>query len=262
VYWNFVAENLQSVEGGRTMQQHFVSICRFLLVGLLGCIAIALAESPHAGEAQEGQRQADAVCRGFVVLPHGFAVLSGLHVHPAPGSAGAQHKAAQQGATMADKGHTSSTPQHLMGYIHGQEIVPQAGMLCVPVGSPSALTWTAVGHAPALIVIAESLNGALTHGSHAHATFALTVHRDGAPVDAAQVRLLTRMPSHDRQMPGGHGPANDPDVQGIAAQPVGQGRYTIPTVDFTMGGPWLFEVQVHEGSETRKAYFAASIGEE
>ena len=29
---------------------------------------------------------------------------------------------------------------------HGQEIVPQAGMLCVPVGSPSTVTWTAVGH--------------------------------------------------------------------------------------------------------------------
>jgi hypothetical protein len=37
---------------------------------------------------------------------------------------------------------------------------------------------------------------------------------------------------------------------------------TIPTVDFTMGGPWLFEVQVQAGSETHKAYFAASIGEE
>jgi hypothetical protein len=55
---------------------------------------------------------------------------------------------------------------------------------------------------------------------------------------------------------------NDPDVQGIVAQPGGQGRYTIPTVDFTMGGPWLFEIQVQEGSETHKAYFAAAIGEE
>jgi hypothetical protein len=244
------------------MQQHFVSIYRFLLVGLLGCIAVALAGYPQAGEAQEGQRQAEAVCRGFVVLPNGFAVLSGLHVHPAPGSTGAQHQPAHAGATMAAKGHTSSVPSHLMGYTHGQEIVPQADMLCVPVGSTSTLTWTTIGHAPALTVIAESINGTLTHGSHTHAAFTLTVRRDRVPVDAAQVRLLTRMPSHDRRMPGGHGPANDPDVQGIAAQPVGQGRYTIPTVDFTMGGPWLFEVQVHEGSETRKAYFAASIGEE
>ncbi len=239
------------------MQQNSVSISHFLLVGLLGCIAVALAGRPHAGEAQEGQRQADAVCRGFVVLPNGFAVLSGLHVHPAPGSAAAQH-----GATVAAKGHTASAPQHLMGYTHGQEIVPQAGMLCVPVGSTSTLTWTAVSHAPTLTVIAESLKGALTHGSRAHAAFTLTVRRDGAPIDAAHVRLLARMPSHDRRMPGGHGPANDPDVQGLAAQPAGQGRYSIPTVDFSMGGPWLLEVQVQEGAETRKAYFAASIGEE
>jgi hypothetical protein len=243
-------------------QQHSVSTDRFLLVGLLGCIAVALAGRPDAGEAQKSQRQAEAVCRGFVVLPNGFAVLSGLHVHPAPGSAGAQHKAAHARATMADKGHTARVPQHLLGYTHGQEIVSQAGMLCVPVGSPSTLTWTAVDHVPALTVIAESLKGTLAHSHHAHAALTLTVRRDGTPVDAAQVRLLARMPSHDQRMPGGHGPANDPDVQGIVAQPVGQGRYTIPTVDFTMGGPWLFEVQVQEGSETRQAYFAASIGEE
>jgi hypothetical protein len=149
-----------------------------------------------------------------------------------------------------------------MGYTHGQEIVPQADMLCVPVGSPSTVTWTAVSHASTLAVSAESLKGALTHGSRAHAAFTLTVRLDGAPIDAAQVRLLARMPSHDRRMPGGHGPANDPDVRGIVAQADGQGRYTIPTVDFTMGGPWLFEVQVQEGSETHKAYFAAAIGEE
>jgi hypothetical protein len=153
-------------------------------------------------------------------------------------------------------------PQHLMGYTHGQEIVPQADMLCVPVGSPSALTWTAVSRVPTLIVSAETLKGVLTHGSRAHAAFALTVRRDGAPLDTVSVRLLARMPTHDRRLPGGHGPANDPDVQGIVVRPDGPGRYTIPTVDFTMGGPWLFEVQVQEGSETHKAYFAAAIGEE
>ena len=243
-------------------QQHAVRLSRIVLVGLLGCVAVALAGRPHTGEAQDNQRQADAVCRGFVVLPNGFAVLSGLHAHPAPGSASAQHQAAHAGTPMAAKGPMAGAPQHLMGYTHGQEIVPQADMLCVPIGSPSTVTWTAVSHAPALTVSAESLKGALTHGSRAHAAFALTVRRDGAPVDAAQVRLLARMPSHDQRMPGGHGPANDPDVQGIAAQPVGQGRYTIPTVDFTMAGPWLLEVQVQDGSETRKAYFAAAIGKE
>jgi hypothetical protein len=70
------------------------------------------------------------------------------------------------------------------------------------------------------------------------------------------------MPHHDRGMPGGHGPANDPDAQGLVAQPVGQGRYTVQPVDLAMSGPWLFEIHVHEGAETRKAYFAASVGEE
>ena len=242
------------------MQRHAVD--RYLLVGLLGCMAVALTGHLHPGEAQEGQHQAKAVCRGFVVLPNGFAVLSGLHAHPAPGNAGTQHKEAHAGATMADKGHTASAPPHLMGYTHGQEIVPQADMLCVSIGSPSAVTWTAVSRMPTLTVIAESLKGALTHGSRAHAAFTLTVRQDGVPSDTAHVRLLAHMPSHDRRMPGGHGPANDPDVQGIVAQSGGQGRYTMPTVDFTMGGPWLFEVQVQEGSETHKAYFAASIGEE
>jgi hypothetical protein len=242
------------------MQQHSGRI--YLLIGFLGCLAVALVGYSHTGEAQESQPQTRAVCRGFVVLPNGFAVLSGLHAHPAPGSAGTQHKAAHAGATMPDKGHTSSAPQHLMGYTHGQEIVPQADMLCIPVGSPGALTWTSVSRVPTLTVIAETLKGPLAHGSRAHAAFALTVRRDGAPVEAAQVRLLARMPSHDQSMPGGHGPANDPDVQGIVAKPGDQGRYTIPTVDFTMGGPWLFEVQVQERSETRKAYFAAAIGEE
>jgi hypothetical protein len=29
-----------------------------------------------------------------------------------------------------------------------------------------------------------------------------------------------------------------------------------------MGGPWLFEVRVKRGSETAKAYFAATVGQE
>ncbi|HEY5871200.1 MAG TPA: hypothetical protein VI542_37460 [Candidatus Tectomicrobia bacterium] len=135
------------------MQQKYgVGIDRFLLVGLLGCMAVALTGPPEAGEAQESQRQAAAICRGFVILPNDFAVLSGVHVHPASGSAKAQHKATHAGATTADKGHTSGGSQHLQGYRHGQEIVPQTGMLCVPLGSPSTLTWTAVGHDPALAV--------------------------------------------------------------------------------------------------------------
>jgi hypothetical protein len=92
-----------------------------------------------------------------------------------------------------------------------------------------------------------------------------TGHGPMAPrgqASSAPPQLLARMPHHDRGMPGGHGPANDPDAQGLVAQPVGQGRYTVQPVDLAMSGPWLFEIHVHEGAETRKAYFAASVGEE
>jgi hypothetical protein len=79
---------------------------------------------------------------------------------------------------------------------------------------------------------------------------------------STQVRVLSRLPHHDRRMSGGHGPANAPDVQGIVAQPVRQGCYPIPAIDFTMGGPWLFEVRIQQDSETHKVYLAAYIGEE
>ena len=132
---------------------------------------------------------------------------------------------------------------HLLGYTHGQEIVLQEDMLCVPIVNAGPQRWTAVGPQGAPKVTVESFQGALKSGSRVNTAFALTIRQGDAPVEQAQVRLLARMPHHDRHMPGGHGPANDPDVQGIMAQPVGQGRYTIPTVDFTMDGPWLFEVQ-------------------
>ena len=99
-------------------------------------------------------------------------------------------------------------------------------------------------------------------GSRVPTAFALTIRQGAVPVAEAHVRLLARMPHHDQYRPGGHGPANDPEVQGILAHPVGHGRYTIPTVAFTMDGPWLFEVHIQRGAETHTAYFAADVGEE
>jgi hypothetical protein len=83
------------------------------------------------------------------------------------------------------------------------------------------------------------------------------MHQSWALTDTTPVRLLARMPQH-----GGHGPANDPYGQGMIAQPVEQGRYIIADVDFTMSGPWLLEIHVHQGAETHKAYFAVYVGEE
>jgi hypothetical protein len=249
-------------------QQHAVSLSRFFLVGVLVLAAVVLPGRHHSREAHgNGQpdrvkRQAEDVCLGFVVLPNGFAVLSGLPVSPTPSSAGGRYGAARAGATLAGKGPTSGAPQHLLGYIHGQEIVPRADMLCVSIGDAGTLRWLAVGDKAAPTITIESLQGAPTHGSGVSAAFALTMRQDGVFVDTAQMRLLARMPHHDRHMPSGHGPANDPDVKGIIAQPVGQGRYTIAAVDFTMGGPWLLEIHVRRGSGTHKTYFAVYVGEE
>jgi hypothetical protein len=63
-------------------------------------------------------------------------------------------------------------------------------------------------------------------------------------------------------MPGGHGLANDPDAQGLEAQPDKEGRHRVPTVDFSMAGAWLVEVQVQQSGNVYQAYFAVDVGEE
>jgi hypothetical protein len=50
-------------------------------------------------------------------------------------------------------------------------------------------------------------------------------------------------------------------VQGLAAQPDQEGRYRVQTVDFSMAGAWLVEVQVQQGGKTYRAYFAVDVGE-
>jgi hypothetical protein len=70
------------------------------------------------------------------------------------------------------------------------------------------------------------------------------------------------MPHHDKNMAGGHGPANDPDARGMTTKVAGKGRYILKNVGFNMGGAWFFEVQVKRGSEISKAYFAANVGQE
>jgi hypothetical protein len=252
-------------------QGYVFAIPRVLFAFLVLAAAILVTLRVHA-QAEEHPRQAGNVCRGFVVLPTGIAVMSGMPVSHAPGGAHTPHAATHAGGAMPPAlehsrmqpmgGQAANAPSPLLGYTHGQAIVPQADMLCVPLSAAGTVTWTAIGPDAALTVTAESLKGALTRGSRTNAALTLIIRQGSVPVEQTQVQLLARMPHHDQRMPGGHGPANDPDVQGIVAQPAGQGRYTIPTVDLTVGGPWLFEVHVQRGAETYKAYFAADVGEE
>jgi hypothetical protein len=190
-----------------------------------------------------------------VILPNGFSVLSGLsaEAHHAHGG----HEVEHPGEAKTPKGE-----DQLMGFRHGQSIKPKAEMLCVPVHGTEDVTWKGVSLDKSLDVTAKSLRGLLAHNSRGNEGFEINVRRDGAPVEDAEVFFVSRMPHHDRTMLGGHGLANDPDVKGLKAESVGQGRYTLQTTDFIMGGAWLFEVQVKRGAETSRAYFATEVGQE
>jgi hypothetical protein len=263
----------------------------FCLVGfgLFLTVTPVHSASHRPAGAQKATRVGGKVCPGFVVLPNGQAVLSRLpektsrQAHPSRRSVTAEQErtaaghdhvqqtdASQQGQmTHGGHGQGASMPQrakpskHLMGYWHGQAITPKKRMLCVPLGRRHDKSWTAVSRQLSLFVTAESLRGRLTHRSRANEGFRLTVMRPGSgqPLDEAEVRLLARMPHHDHRMPGGHGPANDPEGRGIVAQREPDGRYLVGMVNFTMAGPWLFEVQVRQGEKSSSAYFAVLVGE-
>lgn len=231
-------------------------------------VAISLAMMPLQSAAHDKKGQADRVCPGFVVLANGYAVLSEDR-EAMPTNKGHDHS--EKMAKMANKGHNhsghkSQAParhKHLMGYQHGQAIVVGKDGLCVPISGLGDTAWTAVSQDDSLSVAVESLRGELAHNSRANEGFGLmVVAPDGKLLKSADVQLLVRMPHHDHRMPGGHGPANDPDVKGLAVMPDDQGRYRVSTVDFSMPGPWLLEVVVKNNGETLKAYFAPNVGEE
>ena len=256
------------------MHKHNITIISMRRIALWnGLIAAAagLAAMPLQGEMRDQHRQGHGACQGFVVLANGYAVRSeDSHAMSADKSHGHGGRQMHQ---MADTGHAhghegrkremAAPHQYLMGYRHGQAIMAGDGELCVPLGKAGDTTWTAVSQGDGLAVTAASLRGALSHNSRTNEGFSLTVATpDGKSLDNAEAQLLVRMPQHDHRMPGGHGPANDPDVAGLPATPDGQGRYRVNTVDFSMAGPWLLQVVVKRGGETLNAYFAVNVGEE
>jgi YtkA-like len=249
-----------------------------LLVGVVSFTLPAYAQTHKHSPAHDHATHAHTdICAGFVVLPNGYAVLSAMD--PAP-HAGTQHDM-RHGADHGKAGahpmaeskatnHQAHMPQGaktedadpLLGHTHGDDIPTGTDMTCVPIGDLTSTSWTAVSPSPDLHVTATSVKSVLAHNSRANESLSLHVMQDGKPVEQGKVRLIARMPHHDHRMPGGHGPANDPDVQGFEAIPQGNGNYTVPTVDFNMGGPWFFEIQVQEGETMHKAYFATEVGEE
>ena len=266
-----VEEKQLNLEGTSTMRSHtyhLVSIA--LLIGGLCLAPLAFSQTKKmTTEHDHSTHQHTDICAGFVVLPNGYAVLSAME----PGSTsgmkhGMQHGAGHgQAKSMAHKSHAQHSgnmkpTDHLMGHRHGDDIPAGKDMLCVPIGEMANTSWTSVSASPGLHVTAQSIKGTLAHNSRANESLSFNIMRDGKLIEQANVQVLARMPHHDHRMPGGHGPANDPDVTGIEAALDAQGRYTVSTVDFSMAGVWLFEIRIQQNGQTHKAYFAAAVGEE
>jgi hypothetical protein len=151
----------------------------------------------------------------------------------------------------------------LLGYQHGQTISLQQRMFCVPIRASQTTAWFAAGQDAGLSITINSLKGLLSSSLRDPAAFEITLwdnHR-GTAVEESSIRLFARMPHHDRDMPGGHGLANDPDVRGLTAIPSGSGRYTAEPIHFSMPGAWLVEIQVQQKGKAQQAYFATMVDE-
>jgi hypothetical protein len=255
----------------RCYKAHLASVT--LMAGVLYVAPLAYAQTQKGmAEHDHSTHQHTDICAGFVVLPSGHAVLSAMEPDSTTGPAhskhhGAGHDQASQQRGMADKSHMqhNGDMKHadpLMGHQHGDDIPMGEDVLCVPIAEMASTSWTSKSASANLRVTATSATGALAHNSRANESLLFNIMRDGKPVEQANVRVMVRMPHHDHRMPGGHGPANDPDVQGLEAQSQGGGHYALSTIDFSMGGAWLFEIDIQEGDTVYKAYFASEIGEE
>ena len=81
-------------------RQGYVFANHSVLFAFLVLAAAVLATLRLHAQAQEHQRQAGNVCRGFVALPTGIAVMSGMPVSHAPGGAHTPHAATHAGGVM------------------------------------------------------------------------------------------------------------------------------------------------------------------
>lgn len=164
-----------------------------LLVGALGLAAPwGVAKSLH-GDDQKAQHDGShlvsnamspATCKGFVVLPNGYAVLSGISDQAShPGESHSHHGIQQAESLKPMTGDKSAhdhpiaqtSKDHLMSLKHGDNIAVQPNRLCVPVDEKVRTQWKAVSLAPSLQVNAQSLRGTLAHNSRSNEGFEITV---------------------------------------------------------------------------------------
>lgn len=233
-------------------------VCGLIVQGYPGCSTV---------EAAHGVSGAAPICHGFVVLPNGFAVLSGMPAVPErlpaePPSASLSSHTAEAAPREPAPPQTTAASAHLMHYQHGEDIAPQEGMVCVAVDSQEAVTWIATSLMPDRRIQVASPSGPLVVHRPQPASLLLTIRQhNGAPIAKAQAHVRGRMPHHDQHLPGGHGLANDPDGHGLHTQPDGPGRYMTPPLVFTESGLWLIEIQVNEGNKVYNAYLGVAIGD-
>ena len=248
-----------------------------IIAGLLAVASLGFTQ-PKKTEHGHATHPHTAICSGFVLLPNGYAVLSAVTAESAAKMKHADHGASRQPkAAMSEqpmsgnkeRGHQQAharsaiTPSdHLMGHRHGDDIAIRHDMLCVPISGPASTSWTSVSSSAGLHVTAKSGTGPLAHNSRGNESLAFHMMRDGKPIAPDHIQVIARMPHHDHWMPGGHGPANDPDAAGIEATPNREGHYVVSTVDFSMAGAWLFEVRIKQGDQMHHAYFATQVGED
>ena len=193
-------------------------------------LALSLFAAPILGACgQDTEAAPPAACTGFVVGEDGSARLSGLEDLP-PGHA------------------------HGMGDM-GPSTAPVSGA-CVAISGEldHASAASADG---AWTVDVTSLRGPLDADAVEHEGLRLAISRDGTPVHGLTVILRARMPHHSGMVRGGHGPANDFQVTGLAAVEDADG-YVVDTIDFNMKTYWLFDVEV-AGTPAQHLYFAMSV---
>ncbi len=194
------------------------------LLGTLGCSDPAVPTDAGLDAHVHDDAHSHA-CVGFVVMPDQTAMLSGLvdamHAH----DGGAEDAGMPAGAQCV-----------------AMSVDPMTGF-----GSSSDGRYT---------VEARSLRGAMSPEAPDNEGLSLLIRRDGAPATGLDVRFYARMPQHNSRITGGHGPANDFNVNGMPTAPSTPGSYVVDPIDFNMAGYWLFEARFTADGAERRLYFA------
>lgn len=199
------------------------------LVGPFGCSDSPTVAADAGMDAHDHDAHSHG-CVGFNVMPDGMAMLSGL----------------------VDTMHAHD------GGADGGEVDPAARCVSMSADLTSGVGSSADGM---YTVEARSLRGTMSPEAPDNEGLSLTIRRMGTAVSGLDVHFYARMPQHNGRVTGGHGPANDFNVQGLAVTPGAAGTYVIDPIDFNMVGYWLFEARfTAEGAEHRLYFAMETVG--